>query len=61
MMMGDMPFTVALGDKHGEARWSQYRLAILHAGKSIKAGDDDVVVKHDVMPFLDRVLVSAWR
>ena len=58
--MSDVPFTVSFGDKHGEARWSRYRLSILHAGKRVIAGDDDsVIAKHDGMPFLDRVLVAA--
>jgi hypothetical protein len=39
MMVRYAPFTSALGDKHGEARWSRYRFALYHPGKCVKAGD----------------------
>ena len=58
--MSNVPFTVSLGDKHGEARWSRYRLSILHTGKCVKAGDNNsIVAKHDYMPLLDRISIAA--
>src|SRR5450759_3634794 len=59
MMMRYAPFTSALGDKHGEARWTRYRFALYHPGKRVKAGDfDSVIVDYDCAPFVNRVFVA---
>ena len=59
-MMRYAPFTSALGNKHGEARWTRYRLALYHPGKRVKAGDDDsVIVDYDCAPFINRILVAG--
>ena len=60
MVMSDTPFTTALCDQHGEARRPRHRLAVLHPGKFVKAGDQNsVVTKHNGVPFLDDILVAA--
>jgi hypothetical protein len=60
MMMRYAPFTSALGDKHGEARWTRYRFALYHPGKRVKAGDfDSVIVDYDCAPFVNRVFVAG--
>src|SRR5664280_2174609 len=60
MMMRYAPFTSALGDKHGEARWTRYRFALYHPGKRVKTSDfDGVIVDRDRAPFVNRVLVAG--
>ncbi len=60
MMMRYAPFTSALGDKHGEARWGRYLFALYHPGKRVKAGDfDGVIVDCDCASFVDRVFVAG--
>ena len=55
-MMRYAPFASALGDKHGEARWTRYRFAIYHSGKRVEAGDfDGAIVDCDCAPFVNRV------
>ena len=58
--MSDTPFTADLGNKHGKTRWPRHRLAVLHPGKFVKAGDyHSVVTEYDGVPFLESVLVST--
>ena len=57
MMVRYAPFTIALGDKHGEARWGRYRLALYHPGKCVKAGNYssvivDLIVRRSSIAFL---------
>jgi hypothetical protein len=60
MMMRNAPFTSALGDKHGEARWTWYRFAVYHPGKRVKAGNlDSIIADRDCAPFIDRVFVAG--
>src|SRR5713226_2529891 len=60
MMMRYAPSTSALGDKHREARWSRYRLALHHPGKRIKASDlDSLIVDYDCASFVNRVFVAG--
>ena len=60
MMMRYAPFISALGDKHGEARWTRHRLAIYHPGKRVKTSDfDRVIVDYDCAPFVNRVFVAG--
>src|SRR5665647_2604078 len=60
MMMRDAPFTSALGDKHGEGRWTRHRFALYHPGKRVKASDcDGVIVDCDRAAFVNRVLVAG--
>jgi len=60
MMMRYAPYTSALGDKHGEARWTRYRLALHDPGKRVKAGDfDSLIVDYDCAPFVNRVFVAG--
>src|SRR6516165_3142404 len=65
MMMRYAPFTSALCDQHGEARWARCRLTFYHSGKRVKAGDhDSSIVDYDCAPFVNRVLVAGsfcWR
>ena len=57
-MMRYAPFISALGDKHGEARRTRYRLALHHPGKRVKASDDDsVLVDYDV--FMNVPMLNA--
>ena len=59
-MMRYAPFTSALGDKHGEARWARYRLALYHTSKRVKAGDyDSVIIDFYCAPFVNRILVAG--
>src|SRR5450759_1353502 len=60
MMMRYAPFTSVFGDKHGETRWTRYRLALDHPGKRVKTGDyDSTIVDYDCSPFVNRVLVAG--
>jgi hypothetical protein len=60
MMMRYAPFTSALDEKHGEARWTWYRLALYHSGKGVKASNyDGVIVDYNCSPFVNRVLVAC--
>ena len=60
MMMRYAPFTSALGDEHGEARWTRYCLPIYHSSKRVKAGDlDGAIVDYDCTPFINRILVAG--
>jgi hypothetical protein len=60
MVMRYAPFTSALGDKHGEARWSRYCLAVYHSSKRVKAGNfDGAIVDYDCTPFINRILVAG--
>jgi len=59
-MMRYAPPTSTLGDKHGEARWTRYRLALHHSGKRVKTGDfNSVIVDYDCAPFVNRVFVAG--
>jgi hypothetical protein len=60
MVMSDTPFTAALGDEHREPRRGGRWLAFPHSKELIEASDDDgIVIDHDGMALLNRVLVSA--
>src|SRR6516162_656457 len=60
MMMRYAPFTSALGDQHGEARGTRYRLALHHPSKRVKAGDyDGIIVDYDCAPFINRIFVAS--
>ena len=60
MMMCYAPFTPTLGDKHGEARWTRYSLALYHPSKCVKACDfDGVIADYDCAPFVNRVFVAG--
>jgi len=60
MMMRYAPFISTLGDKHSEARWTRYRLALYHPGKRVKASDfDGVIVDCDGAPFVNCVLIAG--
>jgi hypothetical protein len=53
MMMRYAPFTSALCDQHGEARWAGSRFALYHPGKRVKASDDDsTIVDYDCAAFI---------
>ena len=59
-MMRYAPFTSALGNKHGEARWTRYRFAVHHPGERVKAGDlNRVIVDCDCATFVNGVFVAG--
>jgi hypothetical protein len=54
------PFTSLLGDKHGEARWTLYRLAVHHPSERVKTSDNDsVVVDDDSTPLVNGILIAG--
>ena len=60
MVMSDTPFSTALIDQRGETRWRQHRLALLHPGEQVKAGDEDgIVVDHDYISLM--LIVRFYR
>ena len=60
MVMGDAPFAAALRDQHGKARWTRYRLALLHPCELVKPGDQyGVIVNRNGMTLLYHVLVAT--
>src|SRR5919206_3514328 len=60
MVMSDAPSTAAFCNKHGEARWTCYRLAFHHPGERVEAEDyDGVVVDYYRAPFVNRILIAG--
>lgn len=58
--MSDKPFIAILNEQHGEARWSGYRLTVLHPGKLVKASDKHRVITEDEgMPFTNCIFITA--
>ncbi len=64
MVMSNTPFISALDDQHSEARWGRHRIAILHPGKLVKAGDHygvvtEPLVRHVAQEVAERLAAEA--